>query len=91
MKTWAFWRTPAPTQQPGSSKTPDAPSARKRDPAWIEVPLTLLSWFLPGSAVVVAAIGQFALALVLLAVAFGVWLRLWRSRKKRRAARRPMV
>ncbi len=82
MKTWAFWRAPAPTQQPSSSKTPDAPPAQKRDPAWIEVPLTLLSWFLPGSAVVVAAIGQFVLALVLLAVAVGVWLRLWRGRKR---------
>ncbi|WP_462386565.1 hypothetical protein [Acidovorax sp. Q11] len=45
----------------------------------------MLSWFLPGGAVVVGALGQFMLALVLLMVAFGVWLRLWRSRKKRRA------
>ncbi|UCU99318.1 hypothetical protein [Acidovorax radicis] len=82
MKMRAFWRTPAPAQQPGSPKTPDVPPARRRDPAWIEVPLTVLSWFLPGSAVVVAAIGQFALALVLLAVAAGVWLRLWRGRKR---------
>ena len=55
---------------------------------WIEAPLTMLSWFLPGGAVVVGALGQFMLALVLLAIACGVWLRLWRGRKKRRAARR---
>ncbi|MFN7152280.1 MAG: hypothetical protein ACK4OE_01215 [Acidovorax sp.] len=48
----------------------------------------MLSWFLPGGAVVVGALGQFMLALVLLAIACGVWLRLWRGRKKRRAARR---
>ena len=45
----------------------------------------VLAWLLPSGAVVVGALGQFMLALVLLTVAFGVWLRLWRSRKKRRA------
>jgi len=48
----------------------------------------VLAWLLPSSAVVVGALGQFMLALVLLAVAFGVWLRLWRSRKRRRVASR---
>ncbi|WP_233195083.1 hypothetical protein [Acidovorax sp. 62] len=47
-----------------------------------------MAWLLPSSAVVVAALGQFMLALVLLAVAWGVWLRLWRSRKKRQAMAR---
>jgi hypothetical protein len=46
----------------------------------------LLAWLLPSGAVVVGALGQFMLALVLLAIAFGVWLRLWRSRQRRRAA-----
>ena len=48
----------------------------------------VLAWLLPSSAVVVGALGQFMLALVLLAIGFGVWLRLWRSRKRRRVASR---
>lgn len=31
-------------------------------PSWVEMPLTILSWFLPGSAVVVGVLGQIALA-----------------------------
>jgi len=83
MKLRTFWRKPA------SAEPPAAPSPKGLDPAWIEAPLTMLSWFLPGGAVVVGALGQFMLAVVLLAIACGVWLRLWRGRKKRRAARRP--
>ncbi|CAN7164342.1 MULTISPECIES: hypothetical protein [Acidovorax] len=48
----------------------------------------VLAWLLPSGAVVVGALGQFMLALVLLAIGFGVWLRLWRSRKRRRVASR---
>ena len=40
-----------------------------------------------GSAAVVAALGQFVLAGVLALVALGIVLRLWRSRRRRRAAR----
>lgn len=83
MKLLTFWRKPA------SVEPPVAASPQSLYPAWIEAPLTILSWFLPGGAVVVGALGQFMLALVLLAIAFGVWLRLWRSRKKRRAVGRP--
>lgn len=82
MKLRTFWR------RPGSAEPPAAPPQKRLDPVWIEAPLTMLSWFLPGGAVVVGALGQFMLALVLLAIACGVWLRLWRGRKKRRAARR---
>jgi len=82
MKLRAFWRKPA------SAETPAALTPKKLDPVWIEAPLTMLSWFLPGGAVVVGALGQFMLALVLLAIGFGVWLRLWRSRKRRRVASR---
>ncbi|CAN7154682.1 hypothetical protein LJR074_000092 [Acidovorax sp. LjRoot74] len=61
----------------------------RRRPVDLYVPLDalhiVLAWLLPSGAVVVGALGQFMLALVLLTVAFGVWLRLWRSRKKRRA------
>lgn len=39
-----------------------------------------------GSAAVVAALGQFALAVVLAVVALGIVLRLWRTRRRRRAA-----
>ncbi|AOG22350.1 hypothetical protein [Acidovorax sp. RAC01] len=85
MKLRAFWRKPVSA---GSAAAP-APAPRKPDPAWIEVPLMVLSWFLPGGAVVVGVLGQFMLALVLLAIASGVWLRLWRSRKRRRTASRP--
>ena len=71
----ALWRKPA-------AESPPAP--RRLDPVWIEAPLTVLSWFLPGSAVVVGVLGQVALAIVLLLVALGVWLRLWRGRQRRR-------
>ena len=41
-----------------------------------------------GSAAVVAALGQFALAVVLGLVALGIVLRLWRTRRRRRAGRK---
>ena len=86
MSRWALWR-----KRPPVADAEQAPAATsRRRPAQLYVPLealqVVLAWLLPGSAVVVAALGQFMLALVLLAVAWGVWLRLWRSRKKRRAA-----
>ena len=58
--------------------------ATRLDPVWVEMPLTILSWFLPGSAVVVGVLGQIALAAVLMLVALGLWLRLWRGRRQRR-------
>ena len=50
---------------------------------------TLLAWVLPSGAVVVGMLDQFMLAMLLLTLTLGVWLRLWRSGKKRRAANRP--
>ncbi|MBU1351847.1 MAG: hypothetical protein KKB95_08135 [Gammaproteobacteria bacterium] len=85
MKRGTFWRQPVSAEPPAA---PAPPSPKRFDPVWIEAPLTMLSWFLPGGAVVVGALGQFMLALVLLAIACGVWLRLWRGRKMHRAARR---
>ncbi|RZJ61158.1 MAG: hypothetical protein EON49_06320 [Acidovorax sp.] len=58
-------------------------------PFWLGDALqAVLAWLLPSSAVVVAALGQFVLAAVLCLVAFGVWLRLWRGRVRRRRAGR---
>lgn len=73
----AFWRKST------TAAVVDAPAPRRLDSAWVEMPLTILSWFLPSSAVVVGALGQIALAIVLLLVALGVWLRLWRGRLRR--------
>lgn len=85
MSRWAFWRKRPPAVGAAQSQAPTA----QRRPVNLYLPLDalqiVLAWLLPSSAVVVGALGQFMLALVLLAVAFGVWLRLWRSRKKRRA------
>lgn len=86
MSRWAFWR-----------KRPDtAGVAQSQLPTMVQRPVALywpldalqvvLAWLLPSGAVVVGALGQFMLALVLLAIGFGVWLRLWRSRKRRRVA-----
>ena len=75
---WAFWRKSTATA------SADASAPRRLDPVWVEMPLTILSWFLPGSAVVVGVLGQIALAVVLILVALGVWLRLWRGRRQRR-------
>ena len=88
MSRWALRR-----KRPPVADAVQAPAATsRRRPAQLYVPLealqVVLAWLLPGSAVVVAALGQFMLALVLLAVAWGVWLRLWRSRKKRQAMAR---
>ena len=88
MSRWALWR-----KRPPVTDAVQAPAATsRRSPAQLYVPLealqVVLAWLLPSSAVVVAALGQFMLALVLLAVAWGVWLRLWRSRKKRQAMAR---
>jgi hypothetical protein len=86
MSRWALWRKRPPAAD-GAQPPADPPPRR---PVQLYAPVdalqVVLAWLLPSSAVVVAALGQFALALVLLAVAWGVWLRLWRSRKKRRAA-----
>mgnify|MGYP001571103421 CR=1 FL=1 len=85
MSRWARWRKRPPVAD--AVQVPAATS--RRSPVQLYVPLealqVVLAWLLPSGAVVVAALGQFMLALVLLAVAWGVWLRLWRSRKKRRA------
>lgn len=85
MSRWALWRKRPPAAHPMQAQAATSP----RRPASLYVPLealqVVLAWLLPSSAVVVAALGQFMLALVLLAVAWGVWLRLWRSRKKRQA------
>ena len=75
---WTFWRKSTATA------SADASAPRRLDPVWVEMPLTILSWFLPGSAVVVGVLGQIALAAVLMLVALGVWLRLWRGRRQRR-------
>lgn len=88
MNRWAFWR-----------KRPDTAGAvQSQSPTMVQRPVALywpldalqvvLAWLLPSGAVVVGALGQFMLALVLLAIGFGVWLRLWRSRKRRRVASR---
>jgi len=68
----------------------DVPSKRKAPAYWLADALQIvLAWVLPSSAVVVAALGQIALAAVLCAMALGIWLRLWRGRvRERRAGRR---
>ncbi len=85
MSRWAFWRKRLPAAGAAQSQSPTP----QRRPVHLYLPLDalhmVLAWLLPSGAVVVGALGQFMLALVLLTVAFGVWLRLWRSRKKRRA------
>lgn len=86
MSRWVFWRKRPPVMADGA-----VPPSRRvtADFYWLGDALqVVLAWLLPSSAVVVGALGQFMLALVLLAVAFGVWLRLWRSRKRRRVASR---
>ena len=93
MSRWAFWRQrpPAPTAGAGSNAAPVRRwwQLNENDPLLDIIP-TVLAWLLPSGAVVVGALGQFMLALVLLAIAFGVWLRLWRGRQKRRAMARAM-
>ena len=89
MSRWALWRKRRATAQAPLS-APDHASASRRRLADFsgaaDVVSTVFAWLLPSGAVVVGALGQFMLALVLLTLAFGVWLRLWRGRKKRHAA-----
>lgn len=95
MSRWALWRKRPPVT--ADVTAPDAVPATRRRPVdaygLVDALQLVLAWLLPSGAVVVGALGQFMLAVVLLAIAFGVWLRLWRSRKRRRgvgrAARRP--
>lgn len=72
-----------------SSPPPDQP-ARQPDAsalyALADVVSTVMAVAVGGSAAVVAALGQFALAVVLAVVALGIVLRLWRTRRRRRAA-----
>jgi len=93
MSRWTMWR-----KRPSSSSTPRTTAASTarglRDTnlyGAADVVPTVLAWLLPSGAVVVGALGQFMLALVLLTLASGVWLRLWRGRKKRRAVNRPSL
>ena len=84
MSRWAFWRKRPPVTAGDAVPPPRRVTA---DFYWLGDALqVVLAWLLPSSAVVVGALGQFMLALVLLAIGFGVWLRLWRSRKRRRVA-----
>lgn len=91
MSRWAFWRKRPPAVDDAQNHT----TVALRRPVNLYLPVDVLpgvlAWLLPSSAVVVGALGQFMLALVLLTLAFGVWLRLWRGRKKRRAASRHTV
>lgn len=91
MSRWTLWRKRPPVAV--AAAAPDAVPATRRRPADFyglgDALPTALAWLLPSGAAVVGALGQFMLALVLLAAAFGVWLRLWRSRKKRRVVGRP--
>lgn len=83
MSRWAFWRK-RPLVMADAAVSP--PRRVTTDFYWLGDALQLvLAWLLPSGAVVVGALGQSMLALVLLTAAFGVWLRLWRSRKKRPA------
>lgn len=88
MSRWAFWRKRPPVTAAAAPSNAAPPSARRfANVFWLGDALQwLLAWLLPSGAVVVGALGQFMLALVLLAIAFGVGLRLWRSRQRRRAA-----
>ena len=64
-----------------------SPEAITRFEAMADIVSTIMAVAVGGSAAVVAALGQFALAGVLALVALGIVLRLWRSRRRRRSAR----
>lgn len=74
--------------EPSSPKGPDRPpkaKTRTADTAGLEGLAEFVGAVMVaavgGSAAVVAALGQFALALVLAAVALGILLRVWRLRR----------
>ncbi|MBU0826887.1 MAG: hypothetical protein KKH21_14410 [Gammaproteobacteria bacterium] len=93
MSRWTMWRK-RPSLRPAADIPGPVAARGQRDTNsyWAaEVVPTVLAWLLPSGAAVVGALGQFMLALVLLTLALGVWLRLWRGRKKRRAANRPVL
>lgn len=83
---WTFWRRAA---APPAAAAAAKPPKRRAPPFWLGDALqAVLAWLLPSSAVVVAALGQFVLAIVLCLMAFGIWLRLWRGRVRERGAGR---
>lgn len=82
---WTFWRRKAGAAAPAPAA--NKPLQRPVPAYWLADALqAALAWLLPSSAVVVAALGQFALAIVLCVIAFGIWLRLWRGRVRARGA-----
>lgn len=92
MSARSFWpprwrRNAAAAPAPAAS-----PAARKPRTVALYLPAELLPmllvWLLPSGAVLMAALGQLALAAVMLVIAFGIGLRLWRLRARRRAAGR---
>jgi uncharacterized membrane protein YdjX (TVP38/TMEM64 family) len=71
-------KAPAPAQ-------PETRARHADGLLWIgDVVSTVMAVAVGSSAAVVAALGQFALAVVLALVALGIVLRLWRTRRRRR-------
>lgn len=81
-------RRKPPSASPKESQPP--PKARRLDVGGLEGFAEFIGAVmvaaLGGSAAIVAALGQFALAIVLALVALGMVLRMWRLRRRRRAA-----
>ena len=65
-----------------------SPGDISRFEAIADIVSTIMAMAVGGSAAVVAALGQFVLAGVLALVALGIVLRLWRTRRRRRAGRK---
>lgn len=75
---------PPPTTPPAAKRKPDIDGLD-----WVaDAVSTVMAMTVGGSAAVVAALGQFALAVVLALVTLGIVLRLWRTRRRRRKAGR---
>lgn len=82
MNLWSRWRGQRKARPLHAAAIPSSRQPKRAvDGVWLgEALQAVLAWLLPGSAAGVAMLGQAALALVLLALAAGVWLRLWRGR-----------
>ncbi len=92
MRRWTLWRkrpsaddlagTAAPSTTPSTANSRHTASAAH---LWgfVEALPALLAWVMPSGAVVMAFVGQLLLALLLITLSAGLWLRLWRGRRRR--------
>lgn len=88
MRRWTLWRKRRSADDLAGTAAPSTANSRHTASAAhlggvVEALPALLAWVMPSGAVVMAFVGQLLLALLLITLSAGLWLRLWRGRLRR--------